>query len=172
MRPLSLIAAILVVATDILYISIIRAQQGGPSDMPWIVPFVAGYLLVMAVCAGLAARLTTGRWTTGLLGAATAGCLLLGYFALMSIGLAVILAGMLSLATLVRVLRQASRAQSAADIAGALAAVVFLIAGFEVTERIIVCQPGVQSSGGGSGFLTGSYSYTCQNGKAVVTFGK
>ena len=43
-------------------------------------------------------------------------------------------------------------------------AVAVLIAGFEVTGRMIVCPSSGSMSGGGSAFLTGPYYYDCING--------
>jgi len=61
------------------------------------------------------------------------------------------------------------RLATGASIAAALTAVLIMLAGFAITDRIIACRPGVVS-GGGTGFLTSSYSYTCQNGRAIVTW--
>ncbi len=52
----------------------------------------------------------------------------------------------------------------ASSIAGGIVAVVGLLAGFAVTERIIACPPGAVSGGGSGGLLAGSYSYTCRGG--------
>ncbi len=48
--------------------------------------------------------------------------------------------------------------------ASAVIAVAVLIAGFEVTERIIVCPANGSMAGGGTGFVTGPYYYDCVNG--------
>lgn len=173
MRRLGLIVAIVVATVDLLYIWYIRFVQGGTSDQPWRVPFVASYLGVMAICALLSATLPAGSWRVGLLAASAGGLLLLGFFGLFSIGLPLLVMGLLAAAALIRALQSAKRRRLAAgaSIAGALAAVTVLFAGFEITARIIACPPGAVS-GGGSGFLTGSYSYTCQNGRAIVTYGR
>ena len=77
--------------------------------------------------------------------------------------------GLVSIAALVSAIRGATnrRLATGASIAGALSAVLIMLAGFAITDRIIACRPGVVS-GGGTGFLTSSYSYTCQNGRAIV----
>ncbi len=173
MRRTALIVAVVVATVDLLYVWYVQFVQRGTSDQPWRVPFVASYLAVVAICAVLAATVATGSWRVGLLAASAAGLLLLGFFALFSIGLPLLVMGLLALAALIGALQRAKRRRLAAfaSIAGALAAVLILFAGFEITARIIACVPGAVS-GGGSGFLTGSYSYTCQNGRAIVTYGR
>jgi hypothetical protein len=56
-------------------------------------------------------------------------------------------------------------------VAAALVAVAVLIAGFEVTERVIVCPESGTVGGGGSGFVTGSYHYQCVNGRLTFMSG-
>jgi hypothetical protein len=170
MRRLGLLVAIVVAIVDILYVWYIRFGQAGiASDLPLRVPFVASYLALMAVCAALS-TLGPGRWRAALLGACAAGLLLLGFFAIFSIGLPLLIIGLLATAILVHTINDSVRRRTAVAlaIASALVAVVLMLAGFEVTGRVIACPPGAVS-GGGTGFLTGSYSYTCQNGRAIVT---
>ncbi|MDQ6878468.1 MAG: hypothetical protein M3082_12410 [Candidatus Dormibacteraeota bacterium] len=100
MPQLGLIVAILVAAVDILYLAVVRGQ--GVSDQPWVAPFVAAYLAALAICAALAAAVPSGRWQAGLLGTSAAGLLLLGFFALFSIGLPLVAAGLLAIFGLVR----------------------------------------------------------------------
>lgn len=174
MRRLGLVIAIVVAVVDILYLWYIRFKQGGlPSDLPWRVPFIAGYLALMAICAALS-TVATARWRTALLGACAGGLSLLGFFGMFSIGLPLLIAGLLAIVDLIRSINGAAarRVVAATAMAAGLAALVLLIGGFEITERIIDCPPGVVSGGGGSGFLTGSYSYTCQNGRAIITTGR
>jgi hypothetical protein len=170
MRRLGLVVAIVVAIVDILYVWYIRFGQGGvASDLPLRVPFVGAYLALMAICAGLSA-MGPRRWQAALLGGCAAGLLLLGFFAIFSIGLPLLVIGLLATVLLVGTINDSARRRRAVAIsmAGASAAVVLMLAGFEVTGRIIDCPPGAVS-GGGTGFLTGSYSYTCQNGRAIVT---
>jgi hypothetical protein len=56
-------------------------------------------------------------------------------------------------------------ASSLSAVAAATLAVVVLVAGFEVTERLIVCPAHGSSSGGGTGLVTGPYYYDCINGQ-------
>ncbi|TMB97151.1 MAG: hypothetical protein E6J40_08780 [Chloroflexi bacterium] len=44
-------------------------------------------------------------------------------------------------------------------------AVAVLIAGFEVSARMIVCPQTGSGSGGGPGFVTGGYHYECVDGR-------
>ncbi len=171
MPRLGRIVAILVAAVDILYLAVVRGQ--GVSDQPWVAPFVAAYLAALAICAALAAAVPSGRWQAGLLGTSAAGLLLLGFFALFSIGLPLVAAGLLAIFGLVRVVGKSERRgmMVASSIAGGIVAVVGLLAGFAVTERIIACPPGAVSGGGSGGLLAGSYSYTCRGGRTIVTWG-
>jgi hypothetical protein len=106
-----------------------------------------------------------------MLAAAAAGLMLLGFFALFSIGLAIFAAGILAAIAAIRTLAgRSSRNAILSGVAGAVIAVTLLVGGFEVTQRIIVCPTGTMG-GGGSGFLTGPYHYTCVNGKLTMYSG-
>lgn len=168
MLRIGTIVAILVVAVNIVYVAIAGGQ--GASDQPLRVPFVAGYLVTLAVCAAIAAGTPSNRWRAGLLGASAAGLVLLGLFAIFSIGLPLLVAGLLAVAGLVRLIGLTSQPRSllARSLAGGVIAVVLLFGGFAITERIIACPPGAVSGEGGGLFT--SYSYTCQNGHATVTY--
>ncbi|TMD42491.1 MAG: hypothetical protein E6I88_04510 [Chloroflexi bacterium] len=173
MRRLGLIVAILVLTVDALYVWYIVFGQQGASDLPLRVPFVASYLVLISVCALLSSWLPDRTWRLALLGASTAGLLLVGFFALMSIGLPLFVMGLVGAVALARQISDATlrRTAAAVSVAGMVAAIVVLLAGFEITARIIACAPGaVSGSGSGSGFLSGSYTYTCQNGRAIVTW--
>lgn len=173
MRRSAILVAVVVLLVEILYLDAIRAQPVASSDMPWRVPFVAGYIILLAACAALGALVSVQPWPAVFLGAAVGGLLLLGFFALFSVGLALLVAGLVAIVPLVRALRGAPHRRLAGGMAitGAFVAVGILFAGFAVTERIITCPPGAQS-GGGSTLLSGTYSYTCESGKAVVTWGR
>jgi hypothetical protein len=173
MRRLGLIVGVVVATVDALYIWYVVFVQGATSDLPWRVPFVAAYLGVVAICAVLFATASSPIWRIALVGASAGGLLVLGFFALFSIGLPLVVMGLLLAVALVSAINSGSRRSVAAgaSIAGALAAVLVLLAGFEITGRIIACPPGAVSGSGGGGFLSESYSYTCQNGRAIVTYG-
>jgi hypothetical protein len=172
MRPLGLIVAIVVATVDVLYVWYIGFVQVGTSDQPWRVPFVAAYLGVVALSALLSTFVPAGTWRVALLGASSSGLLILGFLALFSIGLPLVIMGLLMAATLVRAIERANRSgfSAGASVVGALTALLVLLAGLWITERIIACPPGAVS-GGGTGFLSGSYSYTCQNGRTTVAYG-
>jgi hypothetical protein len=173
MRLLGVIAAIVVVTVDLLYVWYIEFVQSGVSDQPWRVPFVASYLGVLAICALLSAVVSGGSWRVVLAGASASGLLVLGFLAVFSIGLPLVVMGLLTVAALVTTVKSEPHPGLAAgaSVAGALVAVVVLLAGLGISERIIACSPRAVS-GGGTTFLSGSYSYTCQNGRAIVTWGK
>jgi hypothetical protein len=173
LRRAGLIVALVVATVDALYVWYVRFVQTGTSDTPEVVPFVASYLGLVAVCALLSATGLAGSWRIALLGGSAGGLVVLGFLALFSVGLPLFVMGLVSIAALVRAIRGTTNRGPAAGaaIAGALVAVLVLLAGFEITYRIIACPPGAVS-GGGSGFLTPSYSYTCQNGRTIVTWGR
>jgi len=172
MRRLGLIVAILVVTVDALYVWYVVFRQQGASDLPLRVPFVASYLALLAACALLSSWLPDRTWRIALLAASTAGLLLLGFFALFSIGLPLFVMGVVGAVALSRQMDALPRRTAArVAVAGMVAAVLVLLVGFEITGRIIACAPGaVSGSGSGSGFLSGSYTYTCQNGRAIVAW--
>jgi hypothetical protein len=171
MRRVGLIVAIVVAVVDVLYIWFVGFVQGATSDMPWVVPFVASYLGLLAVCALLSGTGSPSSWRIALLGGSAGGLVVLGFLALFSIGLPLFVMGLASIAALVTAIIGATnrRLATGASIAGALTAVLIMLAGFAITDRIIACRAGVDS-GGGTGFLTSSYSYTCQNGRVIVTW--
>jgi hypothetical protein len=173
MRLLGVIVALLVVTVDLLYVWYIEFVQSALSDQPWRVPFVASYLGALAICALLSAVVSGGSWRVVLAGAAASGLLVLGFLGMFSIGLPLFVMGLLTTGALVMAVKSAVRPGLAAGapVVGALVAVIVLVAGLGISERVIACSPGLVS-GGGTTFLSGSYSYTCQNGRAIVTWGK
>ncbi len=159
-------ALTLVVLEDVAYILLIRSQDELPPDA-YTVPFVAGYLLVMAALLATSVfGLPDPSWRMPLRAAAAGGLLVLGIIAAFSIGLPLILAGILATGAAVRTLKGKIWTRAAlSGVAAAVAAVVVLVAGFEVTERMIVCPSSGNASGGGTGFVTGPYHYECVDGQ-------
>ena len=160
-------AIVLVLADVIVYQILIRGQGGSSPESAATVPFVTGFLLLMAVLLWLSllGRSPLVALRPALRAAPAAGLLVLGFFALFSIGLPIFLAGIL--ATIAAVLAQIdphSRNAVLSGVAAAVVAVMVLVAGFEVTQRIILCPPTGSMGGGGSGFLTGAYHYECVDG--------
>ena len=171
-RLMAWIALILVLATDAAYIVLIRGPGAGAPDA-YTVPFVAGYLLVMAaLLISSLARLPRSAWRMPLRAAAAGGLLVLGVLAIFSVGLPLVIAGALATGATVRTLRgpQVTKASLSA-IAAAVVAVVVLVAGFEITQRVIVCPATGTSGGGGTGFVTGPYYYDCVNGQLTFHSG-
>src|SRR2546428_3385107 len=168
MRWLALIAALIAAVTDILYYGEV-VGQGGHGPLQGRVAFVATFIAVLAITSALSARASASAWRPALLGLSAIGLLAMGYIALFSIGLALLLAGALAFVALV-VSLAASR-QPAGFLkagAGALIALVIFVGGFEASERAIVCAPTGVETGSGSGLLSGPYHYTCVNGKLTL----
>ena len=165
---LVLAAIVLVVADLIAYQLLVKGQGDAPPDSVAVVPFVSGFMMVMAAVLALTLGghplLLTMRPT--MLAFGSAGLLLLGFFALFSIGLPLFVAGILAAIVGIRAALAGRSLKNAlfAEGAAALIAVTLLVAGFEVAQRIIVCPPSGTMGGGGSGFLTGPYHYQCVNG--------
>src|ERR1700674_112760 len=98
MRRLGLIVAIVVAIVDALYLWYIGFVQGGTSDQPWRVPFVASYLGALAICAVLSVTVPEGSWRLVLAGASVGGLLVLGFLTMFSIGLPLVVVGLLTVA--------------------------------------------------------------------------
>jgi hypothetical protein len=168
MRWLAVTAAIIAAVTDILYYGVV-VGQGGHDPIRWRVAFVATFIAVLAMTAALSARASSHGWRPGLLGSSAIGLLAMGFIAIFSIGLPLLLAGAVAFIALVISLT-ASR-QPAGFLkagAGALIALVIFVGGFEVSERAIACAPTGVETGSGSGLLSGPYHYTCVNGKLTL----
>lgn len=176
MRWTGVVAAIIAATVDVLYLGLVNTQ--GASDPAFLrVPFVAAFIAVMAICAALSARASAVGWRPLLLGVSAAGLLLLGFFAIFSIGLPLLVAGLVAFVGLINSLSHgwlshgasAKAAAGAMAVGGAVIAVVILLGGFSLTELEISCPPRGTMSGGGSGVLGGSYTYSCNNGSLTVS---
>jgi hypothetical protein len=171
-RFMTWFALVLALATDVVYLLLILGQGGAPSDVV-TVAFVASYLAALAAL--LAASLPR-RWSAvvrlSLRAAAAGGLLVLGVLAIFSIGLPLLIAGAMAVGAAVRTLRGPFLSTSSISaVAAAAVAVVVLVAGFEVTERLIVCPAHGSSGGGGTGLVTGPYYYDCVNGQLTFHSG-
>jgi hypothetical protein len=171
----TLVWASVVLALGVLvaYVLLIRAQ-GEPLPDAFTVPFVAGYLALMAVLMWLSLvdhpRLASMR--PALRGAGAAGLLVLGVIAAASIGLPILVAGVLATIAAVRALAGPQIGKAVLfEVASAVIAVIVLVGGFEVTQRLILCPPTGTIGGGGSGFVTGAYHYQCVDGKLTMYSG-
>jgi len=143
-RVLVAVAVVVIAATEVGYMLLIRAQGGPPSDTPWVVPFVAGYLVLMAALLA-ASTLVPATARVALRGGASAGLLVLGVLAAFSIGLAVLIAAALALASAV-VARPRGREVLSA-FGGGVIAVALLLAGFQLSWSHVVCPATGQSGG-------------------------
>jgi hypothetical protein len=121
------------------------------------------------MAAALAASLIQWTPTVAVLplrAAAAGGLLILGLFAIFSIGLPLLIAGSMAGAAAWFTLGGAPlKASILLGFGAAAIAVAVLVAGFTVTAGIIVCPAQGSMSGGGTGFLTGPYYYDCVNGE-------
>jgi hypothetical protein len=180
-RLAALGTAIVAAVVDVLYIRYVTAQQG--SDPQFLdFPFVASFIALMAMSAAFSVPARVG-WRPFLLGISAGGLLLLGLFAIFSIGLALIIPGVVALygvtgavadlrpsdASSGAVHKGRRRAGIATAVAGVVTSVVVLLAGFSVTETFIRCRPSGSESGGGITVLGFSYTYRCDNGKLTIS---
>jgi hypothetical protein len=149
------------------YIAILRSQDGVPPSDVLTVPYVAGYMLLMALllAVSLLERPAIARLRPALRGAAAAGLWVLGVLALFSIGLAIVVCAALATAATVLTLtaRPSLKATISAVVAG-IVSVVVLAVGFQITASHIVCPATGQSGGTTAGFLTNGFSYECNDG--------
>jgi hypothetical protein len=156
------IAAILTIAVAIAYVPLAARNPSGRAT----VFFVAAFLVLMAalLLRSMAPRVP-GSVRMSFRAGAGGGLLVLGVLALMSIGLPLILAGLAAfVAAGVTGVERPLKSALFSGVA-ALLAVVVLITGFEVTQRIVACPPHGSMSGSGTGFITGPYQYECVDGR-------
>jgi hypothetical protein len=173
-RTLVLIAAVVVVVGDAGYVLIVATQGSYPPDA-FTVPFLAGYWLLMAVMLGVSLldrpRLATLR--PALRAGAAAGLLVTGVLGLFSIGLPMVIAGALATGAAVRTLAGRDRRWVVStEVVAAVIAVVVVVAGLELTARVILCPPHGQSGGGGTGLVSGDYHWTCSEGHLTFASGQ
>jgi hypothetical protein len=168
-RVLVAVPIVVVIVMDALYVAIIvnQSSQGTRPPDVFTFPFIVTYLAVIAVLLMVSLIPRRGAGVRSVLRASSAGGLLvLGVLAMFSIGLPLVIAGAMgSAATARMLLGRRGRLSALSTVVGATIAVAILIAGFEVTQRLIVCPAHGSSGGGGSGFVTGPYQYECVEGK-------
>ena len=166
---------VLVLGTDIAYLLLIRAQ-GEVRDPAsnGVVPFVAGYMFVMAVLVWLSIldRQTLASIRPALRAAAAAGLLVLGVIAAFSIGLPIFVAGVLAaIAAGLALAGPRPWRRALSEVVAAIVAVTLLVAGFEVAQRMITC-PAIGTMGGSSvGFVTSGFTWECVNGELHIQSG-
>lgn len=150
---------------DPIYLGAISLQGAFPPDR-YTVGFVAGYVLLMsAMLAGSTLPRPNRALRAGLRAGAAAGLIVLGVLAAFSVGLPLLLAGAVAMVAAARTVGSRWKAPSLFGAASAAVAVAVLIAGFEVTERMISCPAHGYMGGSGTGFVTGPYHYECVNGR-------
>jgi hypothetical protein len=165
-RIMTWVALAIVLLEDAVYVLLIRSQ-GQLAPDAYTVPFVAGYLILMAALLAVSlVRPPSPSWRTPPRAGAAGGLLVLGILGAFSIGLPLILAGILATGASVRTLKGSFWAPAGLfGVAAAVAAVAVLVTGFEVTERMIVCPSSGNMSGGGTGLVTGPYHFECVDGR-------
>lgn len=172
LRVMVWIAFAIVLGIDIAYLLLIGAQQPYPPDA-FTVPFVAAFLVLMAGMLGLSLLNSAPivRLRPALRAGAAGGLLVIGVLALFSIGLPLMVAGALATGAAVRSLTGRRRTAVMSEVIAAVLVLVFLVSGFEVTERLIVCPPTGSSGGGGPGFVLGGYHWECVDGQLYMHSG-
>jgi hypothetical protein len=165
LRLLVWIAFVIVLVTAFGYVLIIRAQETYPPEA-FAVPFVAAYLALMAGMLGvsLSERRLAVRLRPVLRAGAAGGLLAIGVLGLMTIGILLVVAGGLAAAAAVTTLVGRHWSTFLYEAAAVLVALALLVAGFEVTNRLIICPAKGVSGGSGYGLVTGGYHYTCVDG--------
>jgi hypothetical protein len=165
LRLLVWIAFVIVLVTAFGYVLIIRAQETYPPE-GFVVPFVAAYLALMAAMLGVSLRQgeLAVRLRPVLRAGAAAGLLAIGVLGLMTIGILLVVAGGLAAAAAVMTLVGRHWSTFLYESAAALVVLALLIAGFEATDRLIICPAKGFSGGSGYGLVTGGYHYTCVDG--------
>jgi hypothetical protein len=173
-RTLVLIAVVLVVMGDAGYVLIVATQGSYPPDA-FTVPFLAGYWLVMAAMLGLSLldRPRVAALRPALRAGAAGGLLVTGVLGLFSIGLPMVIAGALATGAAVRTVAGRDRWRAVSiEMVAAVIAVVVVVAGLELTARLVLCPPHGQSSGGGTGLVSGDYHWTCNEGHLTFASGQ
>ena len=165
-------ALVFAVATDAAYLLLKFGQGGATFDVATVV-LVACYLLATAALLGGSLM---RRWSAAvrlpLRAAAAGGLLVLGVLAISSIGLPLLFSGAMATGATVRTLRgPIATPSSLSAVAAAVVAVAVLVAGFEITERIVLCPARGSSGGGGTGLVTGPYYFECVDGQLTFHSG-
>ncbi len=168
LRWLVLPAAVLAVLMDAVYWQLV-GQGITNMPLPYRVPFVAVFIFAMAVAAtaSLEERLRDVR--AALLALSATGLLALGWLAIFSIGLPLlIVGGIMAAAAFTAVIASRQPRGALMAVAGVVAALVLLVTGFELTERVISCPATGYASGGGQRLVTGPYHYQCVDGRLTI----
>lgn len=176
MRWAGVAAAVSAATVDVLYVRYIQSQ--GASDPRLLrVPFLATFIALMAICSALSVLPPAVPWRPLLLGATAGGLLLLGLFAIFSIGLPLAIAGFIALYGARRAVVDARQSPShgharvgagAMAVLGAVLSLAVLMLGLSLTEVAIQC-PTTGSEGGAGSVLGFPYTYSCDNGRLIIS---
>ena len=166
------VAIVIVGLTDFGYLLIIRIQDPQPPDA-FTTPFVAAYLALMVAMLGISLldRPLAVRLRPVFRAAAGAGLLVMGVLALMSVGVLLVLAAVIVGVTAAISMSHFRLPVLVSQVAAAALAGAVVIAGFEVTGRLIICPAQGTMGGSGPGFVTGGYHYECVNGRLYMHSG-
>ncbi len=168
LRWLVLPAAVLAIFIDAVYWQLV-GQGIRNMPLPYRVPFVAGFIFAMAVAATASLEERLRELRSGLLALSATGLLALGWLAIFSIGLPLLIVGSIMAAAAFAAVIASSQPRGALmAVGGVLVALAVLVAGFELTDRMISCPSTGWSSGGGNHLVTGAYHYQCLNGHLTV----
>ena len=99
MRWFAAAAAVIAATVDILYSGMV-SHAGARDPLGWRVTLVAAFIAALAMTAALSARASAAGWRPALLGVSAIGLLAMGFIAIFSIGLPLLVAGGLALVPL------------------------------------------------------------------------
>ena len=168
MHKLCLAGAALAFLIDGVYLAVIETQHDA-GVLSFRVPFVAGFIAVAGVAAGLASWPRLDRRAPLLLGFSAASLVAMGVIAIFSVGIAILLA---AVPVVVAAVLSLSRARQPLGLmqglGGFVLALVVFVAGLQLTEMPVACPPTGYVAGSGPGLFSGPYHWTCVNGKLTV----
>jgi hypothetical protein len=168
MRRFAIVGGLLVFVAEGVYLWILRQQ--GITDGTLRVPFVVAFIAVCGAAALVGAVAPLRGVRLVLLSFSAVGLLVMGFLAAFSIGLLLLVAGILIAITALRSLVSPLPPVVSAVVGAALALLVLGV-GFWATELPVSCPAGGASSGSGSRLFTGAYHWTCDNGTLTVSAG-
>jgi hypothetical protein len=152
-----------ILAIDVLYLAIVRLQGDPPPVDVLTVPFIAGYLLLMAALLG-ASLIALPALRPALRAAASCGLLVLGLLAAFSIGILILATAALAITSLAQSIeRDRSPRTLGASLAASVVAVAVLVAGLQLAWNFLVC-PSTGQVSGTAGFF-GQSHYQCTDGR-------
>ncbi len=165
------VAVVAVVAIDALYVALVYNQSDRPPDV-YTPIFVAGYLalMVVALVVSLIAGLRIPWLRPALRGAATGGLVVMGVLAAFSVGLPILIAGMLVLAsTVLELVNRWGVVRLVTAVVAAVLAGGLLLWGLDATSTILVCPSSGEMGGTTSGVLGHSITYLCTDGRLTTS---